>query len=114
MMTDHDTGAFRIANHPYLEEPASRETTRVVVDGKEYYGYIGEPLAITLLANGIRTSRTTAGTGVARGYFCGVGRCPDCAMMVDGELNVMACTTPVRPGMIVRTQSGLGSWEGNE
>lgn len=111
-MTDEDTGAFRIAEHPYLDDLPPREVTRVVIDGEEFFGYIGEPLSMTLLANGIRTSRTTAGNELARGYFCGVGRCPDCAMMVDGELNVMACTTLVRPGMVVRTQSGLGSWEG--
>ncbi len=111
-MTDQDTGAFRIDDHPYLEPAQKRETTRVVVDGQEYFGYVGEPLSMTLLANGIRTSRTTAERDLARGYFCGVGRCPDCAMTVDGELNVMACTTLVRPGMVVRTQSGLGSWEG--
>lgn len=111
-MTEHDTGGFRIVDHPYMEAVAERETTRVVVDGQEYFGYVGEPLSMTLLANGIRTSRTTAEDSQARGYFCGAGRCPDCAMMVDGELNVMACTTPVRPGMVVRTQAGLGSWEG--
>lgn len=112
-MTDDDTGALRIPHHPLLGDAPDRETTRVVVDGKAYYGYVGEPLAMTLLANGIRSARTMPESGATRGYFCGVGRCPDCAMMVDGELNVMTCTTPLKPGMIVRTQQGLGSWEGD-
>ncbi len=113
-MTDHDTGALRIPHHPLLGDAPDRETTKVVVDGKPYHGYVGEPLAMTLLANGIRTARTLPESDAGRGYFCGVGRCPDCAMMVDGELNVMTCTTPLKPGMIVRTQHGLGSWEGND
>jgi hypothetical protein len=31
-------------------------------------------------------------------------------MTVDGELNVRACVTPVRDGMVVTTQHGLGAW----
>lgn len=113
-MSEQDTGAFRIHDHPLLGEAPASEVTRVVVDGHEYFGIVGEPVAMTLLANGIRVSRTTAHSGARRGYFCGVGRCPDCAMTVNGELNVMTCTTPLQPGMIVRTQQGLGSWEGTE
>ena len=113
-MADTDTGANRIERHPLLGDAPRGETVRVIVDGREIYGFVGEPLALSLLANGIRQSRTTPGTGAPRGYFCGVGRCPDCAMMVDGELNVMTCTTPVRRGMIARTQQGLGSWEGDD
>jgi hypothetical protein len=114
MMTAENTGENRIPRHPLLGDAPAGETTKVVVDGQAYYGFVGEPLAMTLLANGVRASRTMPDSGKNRGYFCGVGRCPDCAMMIDGELNVMTCSTPLRPGMIVRTQQGLGSWEGDE
>lgn len=113
-MAEDKTGANRIKRHPLLGDAPAGETTRVIVDGNEFYGIIGEPIAMTLLANGILTSRTMPHSGAHRGYFCGVGRCPDCAMTVDGELNVMTCTTPLRPGMVVRTQQGLGSWQENE
>lgn len=113
-MSKEDTGSYRIEQHPLLEALPDREVTRVIVDGEEIYGFVGEPLAITLLAHGIRSSRTMPDSGALRGYFCGVGRCPDCAMTVGGELNVLACTTFVKPGMIVRTQQGLGSWEDND
>lgn len=111
-MTEHDTGPLRIKSHQLLGSASGGETTKVVVDGKPYYGFVGEPLAMTLMAHGILTARTSPASGSPRGYFCGVGRCPDCAMMVDGELNVMTCITPLKPGMIVRTQQGLGSWDG--
>ena len=110
-MAENDIGGYRIERHPLLGETPAGETTRVIVDGQELYGLVGEPIAMTLLANGIRTSRTMPGSGKPRGYFCGVGRCPDCAMTVNGELNVMTCTTPLRRGMIVRTQQGLGNWQ---
>jgi predicted molibdopterin-dependent oxidoreductase YjgC len=113
-MTEDDIGANRIEGHPLLGDAQVDETTRVIVDGNELYGIVGEPIAMTLLANGVRTSRTMPHSGAPRGYFCGVGRCPDCAMTVDGELNVMTCATPLRPGMIIRTQQGLGSWQGDD
>jgi hypothetical protein len=37
-----------------------------------------------------------------------VGRCSDCLMIVDDEPNVRVCVTPVREGMNVKTQHGLG------
>lgn len=113
-MADPDTGPNRVLKHALLGDAPEGEITRVIVDGREIYGIVGEPLAMTLLANGIRQARTMPQSGAARGYFCGVGRCPDCAMMVDGQLNVMSCTTAVRAGMVVRTQSGLGSWESDD
>ena len=43
-----------------------------------------------------------------RGLFCGIGQCTDCAMIVDGKPNVRTCITPVRAGMGIETQNGLG------
>ena len=113
-MEQGDTGANRIRRHPLLGDAPDHDVIKVVVDGQEYFGCTGEPIAMTLLANGVMTARTMPQSGARRGYFCGVGRCPDCAMTVNGELNVMTCTTPLAPGMIVRTQQGLGSWEGDD
>lgn len=113
-MDERDTGANRMGRHPLLGDALHGEVLKVVVDGQEYFGYAGEPIAMTLLANGIKIARVMPHSGAPRGYFCGVGRCPDCAMTVNGELNVMTCTTPLTPGTIVRTQQGLGSWEGSD
>ena len=35
------------------------------------------------------------------GVFCGIGRCTDCAMTVDGIPNVRTCVTPVKAGMVI-------------
>lgn len=84
----------------------------LVVDGREVAAYEGESVAAALLAVGHRTARTTARAGAPRGYFCGMGVCHDCLMTVDGLPNVRTCVTPVRDGMRVDTQRGLGTWGG--
>ncbi len=72
-------------------------------------------LAAALFANGVRVFRTMPRTGRPRGGFCFAGRCSDCQVIVDGVPNVMACVTPLREGMRVQTQHGVGAWgEGGE
>ena len=43
-----------------------------------------------------------------RGIFCAIGRCTDCVMIVDGKPNIRTCITPLREGMEVQTQYGVG------
>jgi predicted molibdopterin-dependent oxidoreductase YjgC len=82
----------------------------ILVDGGELAAHEGESIAAALLASGRRLTRWTARTGEARGYFCGMGVCQDCLVTVDGLPNVRACMTPVREGLRVDTQRGLGEW----
>jgi len=84
---------------------------RLRVDGRELLAYDGETVAAALLASGHRALRLTARAETPRGYFCGMGVCHDCLMTVDGVPNVRACMTPVRDGLSVETQRGLGDWE---
>ena len=44
--------------HPILGE-RKRKTGSFWFDGRELTGYIGEPIAVSLVANGIRAFRTT-------------------------------------------------------
>jgi len=85
-------------------------TLTMLVDGGELTAHEGESIAAALLAAGRRLTRWTARTGEPRGYFCGMGVCQDCLMTVDGLPNVRACMTPVREGLRVETQRGLGEW----
>jgi predicted molibdopterin-dependent oxidoreductase YjgC len=105
------TGEYRIIEHDVLGPLESESTVTISVDGRQLIAQAGEPIAATLLAHGIRSFRMMPDSGSRRGYFCGVGRCTDCLMVVDGELNVLTCVTPVREGMIVETQNGLGEWK---
>ncbi len=108
-MAAHDE-TIRIAVHPILGQDTRRATVRLVFDGQPLQALAGETVATLLQAHGIVVSRSMPDSGSPRGLFCGVGRCPDCMMTVDGDLNVRTCITPVRDGMVVETQPGLGTW----
>jgi hypothetical protein len=104
----------RVRHHPVLGDLPDAPVVHLTVDGREITARAGEMIAAALLANDIHVFRTTPHSGEPRGPFCAVGRCPDCMMTVDGVLNVLTCQTPVRNGMRVETQQGLGTWEGSE
>jgi predicted molibdopterin-dependent oxidoreductase YjgC len=82
----------------------------MLVDGRSVVAYDGETIAAALFAAGVRITRWTVRAGEPRGYFCGMGVCQDCLVTVDGSPNVRACMTPVRDGLRVETQRGLGDW----
>lgn len=78
------------------------------IDGKSVTAFEGETVAGVLLAIGHIASRTSPVRGEARGYYCGMGACWDCALVIDGRPNQRACMTPVADGMRVETQAGFG------
>ncbi len=69
----------------------------------------GQTVAAALWQAGIRSWRTTRGTGSPRGIFCGIGACFDCLATVDGASGQRLCVTPARPGMLVTADSALGA-----
>jgi aerobic-type carbon monoxide dehydrogenase small subunit (CoxS/CutS family) len=81
----------------------------IEVDGQVIQAVAGEPIAAALLAAGKTVFRYTRKRHEPRGVFCAIGRCTDCMMVVDGVPNVRTCVTPVRAGMKIQTQHGLGS-----
>ena len=95
-------------DHPVLGPAPARKEVSIVVDGRTVKALEGEPIASALIAAGVTTFRRTRIRGEARGYFCGIGLCTDCMMIVDGIPNVRTCNTAVREGMRVETQVGLG------
>ena len=101
---------MRVAKHPILGNDKREQDAYIVVDGNRIPAIAGEPIAAALLAAGIRKFRLTPRFGEPRGLFCGIGRCTDCVMTVDGRPNVRTCVTPVKDGMVVETQRGHGKW----
>ncbi|MED4583156.1 (2Fe-2S)-binding protein [Brevibacillus choshinensis] len=77
-------------------------------NGQHLEGYAGEPIAVALLANGIKTIRTCEVTAQPRGVYCGIGHCYECRAEVDGVSHVRTCLTPLRGGTTV---SSLSSWQ---
>ncbi len=78
------------------------------IDGKSVTAYEGETVAGVLLAIGHIQSRISPTRSEARGYYCGMGACWDCALVIDGRPNQRACVTPVADGMRIETQTGFG------
>lgn len=98
---------MRVTNHPILGSFHRRKEVTITIDGKVITAIDGEPIASALIAAGIKTFRITRVRKEPRGYFCGIGLCSDCMMVVDGIPNVRTCITPVKEGMKIETQLGL-------
>ena len=96
-----------IKEHPVLEFRHGKEVT-FSFDGREMKGFEGEPIAMALHANGVRTYRITPEMKRPRGFFCAIGKCSSCFMVADGVPNVRTCVTPLEAGMKVETQHGKG------
>ena len=93
--------------HPILTYQHGRKVT-FTFDGKPMEGYENEPIAMALHLNGVMTYRETVKKHRPRGFFCAIGKCSSCFMVVDGIPNVRTCVTPLKEGMVVETQHGNG------
>lgn len=98
---------MRVENHVVINVEKTASQVEISVDGKTISALEGEPILAALLASGIKINRYTVKKHEPRGLFCGIGQCTDCAMIVDGQPNVRTCITPVRAGMVIKTQEGL-------
>lgn len=92
---------MRVDHHPVLGDRQAGRLVTITVDGEQLLAVEGEPIAAALLAHGRRIFRRTPKRHEPRGLFCGIGRCTDCVMTVDGVPNVRTCVTPVRAGMVI-------------
>ena len=102
---------MRITDHPILGELPQADTVTIYFENRPIAAREGEMIAAALTNAGIRAFRRTHKEHQPRGMFCGIGRCTDCVMIVDGQPNVRTCVTPVRDGMRIQRQVGLGRWE---
>lgn len=69
-----------------------------LADGVPVPAWPGESIAAALLA----ADRSPA-------YFCGMGVCRECTVVINGQSGVRACMTPAAPGMAVDTLPRRGS-----
>ena len=99
---------LRVEDHVVLGKDEPGKTVEITVDGRKLAAKEGEKILAALLANGIIVNWYTVKRKEPRGLFCGIGQCTDCAMIVNGKPNVRTCITPVKEGMVIETQHGLG------
>ena len=78
------------------------ETVTDVVNGVSVTMPVGSMVSAAILKTGVTTFRRSA-TGEPRGPLCGMGRCFECRVTIDGEAHCRSCQTVCRDGMDVRT-----------
>jgi predicted molibdopterin-dependent oxidoreductase YjgC len=95
--------AGRVPGHG-LERGAA---VRILIDGAPYEAFEGESVSAAVMADrGLELRETEQ--HAPRGYYCGMGACFDCVMVVDGVPNTRTCVTWVRDGMTIERQVGAG------
>ncbi len=99
-----------ITEHPILKFERPR-LVKFYFEGKEMWGYEGLPIAASLHANGVKVYRYSQRLNRARGFYCAIGKCSSCFMVVNGIPNVKTCITPLEEGMRIEIQRGLGKFE---
>ncbi|MEN3007825.1 FAD-dependent oxidoreductase [Pseudothermotoga sp.] len=98
-----------INDHPILRFKRGRKV-QFYHDGKLMEWYENDPIAVALQANGVKILSYSKRFHRPRGFFCAIGKCSSCFMRVDGLPNVRTCITPLREGMRIETQHGIGEF----
>jgi len=98
---------LRISKHPILTFDEGK-TINFTFDGQELEGREGETIAAALHANGIKVLSHSHERKRPRGFYCAIGNCGQCSMIVNGVSNVRVCTEILKDGMIVQTQNDKG------
>ena len=77
----------------------------VQIDGESVEAFEGESVAAAVMADRRLDLRETE-HNEPRGYFCGMGVCFDCVMIINGVPNTRTCVTWVHDGMTIERQLG--------
>ena len=77
----------------------------IQVDGESVTAYRGETLATVLLVMGKIAMRKTLQSQNLRGFYCGMGICNECLVLLEDETKVRACQTLAEPSMKIKTNT---------
>jgi aerobic-type carbon monoxide dehydrogenase small subunit (CoxS/CutS family) len=98
---------MRIEKHPILDFDFKTKIF-FTYNGKEVFGFEGDTVASALHALGVRKLSHSIEKHRPRGFYCAIGNCASCNMIVDGVANVRTCITKLKPGMDVKEQHDKG------
>ncbi len=98
---------MRVKRHPIIEAKEQSEI-RFFYNEEEVIGYQGDTIASALHALGFKVLSRSIQEHRARGFYCAIGNCGSCHMIVNNVPNVKTCITKLEPGMVVMTQKDLG------
>lgn len=98
---------MRIDKHPILDFERGKKI-KFVFNGEKMEGYENETVAAALHAAGVKVLGESLFKHRPRGFYCAIGNCSSCLMVVDGVPNVKTCVTQLKEGMVVEKQVGKG------
>ncbi|MDX9691405.1 MAG: (2Fe-2S)-binding protein [Acholeplasmataceae bacterium] len=98
---------MRVTEHPILTFPKKEEIS-FIFEGKKVIGYEGDTVASALHDLGILTLSYSIKKNRPRGFYCAIGNCASCNMVVNGVPNVRTCITELKENMIVERQTNKG------
>ena len=91
-------------HHPQLSGVERGPLCHITINGRRYEAFIGETIAAVLLAHGrVPSPKMHANQPGLSGFYCGIGICYGCQLMVDGRPQ-RACVTAIRPEMVIATR----------
>jgi len=98
---------MRIEKHPILD---FENKTKIAFkyNGVDVYGFTGDTIASALHALGIRKLSSSIKKKRPRGFYCAIGNCASCNMIVNDVPNVRTCITELKENMIVLEQTNKG------
>jgi aerobic-type carbon monoxide dehydrogenase small subunit (CoxS/CutS family) len=99
--------ALRIQKHPILEFH-QEDVIHFTYNDQPVEGIKGDTIASALHNLGIRKLSHSIKHHRARGFYCAIGNCASCNMIVNGVPNVRTCVTLLVEGMDVKTQENKG------
>jgi predicted molibdopterin-dependent oxidoreductase YjgC len=77
-------------------------TCNVTIDGVAVTVPAGASVVAAIVTAGAQCTRRSV-TDQPRFALCGMGRCQECRVTVDGQAHVLACRTTCRDGMRIQT-----------
>jgi predicted molibdopterin-dependent oxidoreductase YjgC len=98
---------MRIDKHPILLF-TKKEEIPFIFEGEHVLGSDGDTIASALHAIGIKTLSYSIKKHRPRGFYCAIGNCSSCNMIVNGVPNVRTCITMLEKDMVVERQKNKG------
>ncbi len=98
---------MRIKEHPILTFTEKKKLS-FLFDGKKVFGYEGDTIASALHALGVKVLSHSIELKRPRGFYCAIGNCSSCNMIVNGKPNVKTCVMLLKENMDVKTQLNKG------
>lgn len=101
---------MRVKSHPILRFEEKNDI-EFIFEGKKVIGKEGDTIASALINLDINVFSFSIKLKRPRGFYCAIGNCSSCKMIVDDTPNVKTCITKLKPNMVVEIQEDKGVYK---